>query len=63
MYNRDKQFLRGFAAAIACIVRDHDEPTMALDICELNCVDLDEFKEAEVVNFDLEQIEKIFKED
>ena len=57
-----KEFLQGFACAIACLAKTHNQPTMASDIM-LSCgITLTDLKEAGVEGQDMRVIENIFKE-
>ena len=51
------EFVRGFACAIADLIRDHNQPTIALDILSRNGITLEEMKKSKVDKYDLEVIE------
>jgi hypothetical protein len=51
-------WLRGFAAAIGAVQRQHDRPTIVRDVLTGNGVTLDDLRSAEVEEFDLDPIQK-----
>lgn len=57
----DRAFMSGFAIAVGTIVRLHDMPTMARDICTSNGFDVRDFRKAKIPAYDLEAIRKAFK--
>jgi len=61
MSEQDKEFIRGFACAIAALAREHDRPSMARDIATCNGFSLSDFKQAGVELFDLKPITEAFK--
>ena len=61
--DQDFQFRRGFAAALACLIRDCDQPTMAFNIAKSNGYELRHFTQAKVDAFDLKPIRKMFREE
>jgi hypothetical protein len=52
--------VRGFGAAIADLIRDYDQPTMAVQIARSNGLSLTHFEIAGCDKFDLEPIRKAF---
>jgi hypothetical protein len=59
----EDNFLRGFAAAMAALIREHDQPTMAVDICRCSGLTLWHFERAGVDSFDLKPLRKAFRDD
>lgn len=55
-------FIRGFAVAIAELIRTHDQPTMAMNIMDSAGYTIDHFRKADVATFDMEPIEKALSE-
>lgn len=56
----DKLFICGYGIACAEIVRLHDEPTIAADVVLASNFTLDDFKDAGLDPYDLDEIEKLF---
>lgn len=56
-----RDFLRGYAAAIGALVRLHNKPSLALDIVRNDGLKLSDFKTAGVEDFDLRQLRRAFK--
>lgn len=54
------EFVCGYAAALAALVRLRDMPTVARDIAQCDGLTLRNFKDAGVEEFDLCQIKKAF---
>ena len=54
----DKEFYCGFAVAIAALIREYDQPSMALGIMQSNGVRLADLRQAKVDAFDLRPIVK-----
>jgi len=55
-------FIRGFAVAIAELIRSHDQPTTAKDIMNSVGYTIDDFRKADVATFDMEPIEKVLRD-
>lgn len=58
---REKDFIAGFAAAVAAIVRQHDEPTIAADAIAGYGLTLSDF--GHVDQYDLDVIRKLFRDE
>jgi len=54
----ERNFIRGFAVAIAELIRSHDQPTTAKDIMKSAGYTIDDFRKADVATYDMEPIEK-----
>ena len=52
------EFTRGFAAAVATLIRAFDQPGMAIEIVRSNGLSLADFQRADVEDFDLLPIRK-----
>ena len=57
-----KAFLQGFAVAVGSLVRDHDQPSMAVDIIRGNGVTLMDLENCGAETFDLKHIRKAWRE-
>ncbi len=55
----DTNFMKGYAAVIACIIRTHDMPTMAKDIMESDGLDINSFEGNGIDEFDIKEIRKL----
>ncbi len=60
MKDKDNLFIKGFATAIATLVRGHHEESMAKDIAFENGLTLKDFEGVD--EFDLVQIKKALKD-
>lgn len=58
-----REFIAGFAAATAEIVRAHDEPTVAADVIARNGLTLQDFQSAKLDDYDMDVIERLFREE
>ena len=56
-----KSFLQGLAVAIGSLARDHDQPSMAVDIMRCNGLTLDDLQECGIEVFDMKSIRKAWK--
>ncbi len=56
-----RAFYHGFAAALGSLAREHDRPSMAIDIMRCNGVTLQNLKDAGVEQFDLAPLAKEWK--
>lgn len=55
------EFYRGFAAALATLIRDFDQPTMAKNIMTSNGVTVRDLQRSKVEPFDLTPIRKAMR--
>lgn len=56
----DSSFTQGFAAAIAALIRERDQPSVAVDIAHMSGFSLSSFIDAGVDDFDLAPIRAAF---
>jgi hypothetical protein len=56
MTKKDRAFIRGVAAAAACVARDFDQPTLAQEVLRLLGVTHDMLVESEVDPEDLDHL-------
>lgn len=59
--DRDKGFYFGVAICVAEIVRLHDEPTQAKDLCDMTGLTIDLAKKAGVEYFDMKELRKVLE--
>jgi hypothetical protein len=59
----ERAFYRGFAAAVATLARDHDQPSSAVDIMHSNGVNLDHLRAAGVDAFDRLPLARAWRDD
>lgn len=59
---RDVDFLKGFGMAVACIVREHDMPSLAAGIIADNGLSLSDFEGIGLDDFDLKPLRSLKKE-
>jgi len=57
-----ESFWQGFAVAIGSLARDHDRPSMAVDIMRCNGITLKDLETCGIEVFDLKHIRKAWKE-
>jgi hypothetical protein len=57
-----KEFNRGFAVAVAMIVRLHDELVLAKDVYKENFMTLAQLKKCGVEDYDIESLKLVIKE-
>jgi hypothetical protein len=61
MKKSEKDFIQGYACAMAQLIRLHGEPSMARDLINCGGFTLDDFKKAECDEYDLKPIEELLK--
>lgn len=61
MTGDDKSFYQGFAMVIAAIIREHNQPTMAVDIMRGCGVTVEQLRAAKVDGYDLRPIGRAVK--
>lgn len=59
----DRGLYRGFGMAVASLARDHDQPTAAAGIISGYGMRLADFERAELDDFDLRVLRKLFREE
>jgi hypothetical protein len=60
--SKNDEYIQGFAAAIALLIRNHNQPLMAVDIALSSGYALSDFVDGQVDSFDLNPITKAFYE-
>lgn len=58
MRAHDKTFYCGMAVALGSLAREHDQPSVAIDIMKCNGVSLKDLQDAGVEPFDLKPLRK-----
>jgi len=60
-WEQHAEFIRGFAAAVATLAREHDQPSVAVDVMSLNGISFKDLTDAHVEEFDLRPLREEWK--
>ena len=61
MDGQTKEFIQGYGCAVAALIRLRDLPSIAVDLCRCDGLNLEDFENGGVEEYDLKVLRKAFK--